>query len=275
MTTKKAPSWEALRGRSAKARAALDALCRDADALAEAVDVDAISAAAAVDSELDAWNNVVRQAAERLMSLRVGLENLRLEQTETFAQRLSRELTGRGLTVHGEGATLFVEGVVVLHSDVSGGHVTMNGATLRTLDVSRIAERAAEIAEGLSKQASDPRETLRLILDAYQEEVGLSSRPFGTQIETTALIYRMALLRQTDRFRNNPTSQLFQDYGQDQFRRDFYRLLLSQHQEVSGMWLRYTPGSSKRGAVFMLVPSLGRSAHVGRIWFDAARERNA
>jgi hypothetical protein len=177
-------------------------------------------------------------------------------------------LEERALAVHGAGSTLFVEGLVDVECDLEKPLFRINGDKTSATSVAALAGEVTEIVAPLRKDARTPDATLRLLLEAYRAALGGTGRPVGSQVDTDEVLYQAALLQQSPSFRTDPTARAFKDYGRVAFRRDLYVMLEAGHVEVDGLRFRHAPGSTKRGALFMLVPALGRPSHLGRIWFE-------
>src|SRR6202022_252747 len=111
---------------------------------------------------------------------------------------------------------------------------------------------------------------LAQLADAYQRELRLSGKARSTPVVIASLLPHLMLARQTAAFRSNPTARTFREYSRDQFRADLHALMVSGATDVEGGRFRYASGSDTAGAIFMFVPALNRTAHVGRVWFDPA-----
>jgi hypothetical protein len=265
------PPWRQLQQQSAQARRGLDSLLRSLEALAGGPDIaDAVSGAAVLDAELAAWEQAAIPAAARARELLATLRLAREEQVASFDQRLARALQERGRTVHGEGSPLIVDGIVYVEASPDQGTVRVNGEAEQDFSCSAVVGRIEAELQRLRKLATPPAALLEQMQAAYDEECTVRRLEPGTQVETLAILYRTALLRQQAGFRRNPTAKSFREYPREVFRADLYALLRSGSLTAQGRRLRYASGSDTAGAIFMLVPALGRSAHVGRIWFEPA-----
>ncbi len=265
------PPWRQLQQQSAQARRGLDALLRSLEALAAGPDIaDAVSGAAVLDTELAAWEQAALPAVARARELLANLQRAREEQVASFDQRLTRALQERGRTIHGEGSPLIVDGIVYVEASPEQGTVRVNGEAEQDFSCSAVAERIEVELQRLRKLATPPAVLLEQMLAAYDEECVVRHLEPGTQVETLAILYRIALMRQQSGFRRNPTVKSFREYPREVFRADLHALLQSGSLTSHGRRLRYASGSDTAGAIFMLVPALGRSAHVGRIWVEPA-----
>jgi hypothetical protein len=264
-------TWCQLQQQSAQARRGLDELVRALETLAGGAEVaDAISGATVLDAELSAWEQVAGPALVRVRELLAGLQRAREEQLSSFGQRLGRALQAQQHDVHGETSPLIVDGVVHVEVSPEQGVVRVNGEADSDCSCAEVAARVEAELRRLRKLATPPATLLEQIQTAYDEECCVRRLEPGTQVETLAVLYRVALLRQQAGFRRNPTAKSFREYPREVFRADLFALLQSGALAGRGRRLRYASGSDTAGAIFMLVPALGRAAHVGRIWFEPA-----
>ena len=118
-------------------------------------------------------------------------------------------------------------------------------------------QRAKQVRTRISYMSS---EQLERFLQAAKE--------FGSQVQTSAVFWQLAMLKQQPSFRSNPVATNFHEYPREIFRADLFRLLESNLTNIDGKHFKYASGSDTAGAVFMFVPQLGRTAHIGRIWFE-------
>jgi hypothetical protein len=265
------PPWHLLQQQSAKVRRGLEDLIRSLEALASGPDIaDAVSGAAVLATELAAWEQVTGPAVARARELLATLQRAREEQVASFGQRLARALQGQGRAIHGDAWPLFVDGIVHVEASPDQGVVRVNGEAIQDFSCPAVVGRIDAELERLRKLATPPDKLLEQIKAAYDEECSVRRLEPGTQMETLAILYRVALLRQQAGFRRNPTAKSFREYPREVFRADLFVLLQSGALTAEGSRLRYASGSDTAGAIFMLVPALGRSAHVGRIWFEPA-----
>jgi len=190
------------------------------------------------------------------------------QQMETFDQRLSRELRNRGLEIHGEAALLIVNGIVNIETAPTRGLVKINGVTINDLSCSSIAAQVATEVERLRGLITPPAELLGQLLVAYDRAIASSGRSVGTQVEANSILGQLAFIRQRPAFVQNPAAFNYRAYPRELFRADLYTLLSDGTQVLQGRRFRHAAGSNPSGAVFMLVPALGRAAHVGRLWFE-------
>jgi hypothetical protein len=62
--------------------------------------------------------------------------------------------------------------------------------------------------------------------------------------------------------------ETFKEYPVEVFRADLFGALTGDAATRSGRRLRASSGSDTQGALFMVVPALGRTGYVGRLWFE-------
>lgn len=265
---KTASTWKKLKQRSVAARRALEALVQEAEDLCASAPPDAISASTIVEEEIRGWVESARVLHDRAEQMKQRLQGQRNEQIETLEQRITRQLTSGGQTVFGTTALLIVDGIVHVDVDLKKLRVTVNHVSMDDLDVTVICSKVREELERLRPAITPPAQMLELLADAYDREIRSSGAHPGTQVQTTALLLHLAVMRQASTFRADPSARHFREYPLVLFRADLHTLLASGEFSIRSRKFRYASGADTAGAVFMLVPALGRTAHVGRIWFE-------
>lgn len=261
--------WTLLRNKSEGIRRSLQGLLKDAEALA-ADSGDAITASRVIAAEIAKWEESAPGILRGARDLLTSIEPDRLLLVEGFEQQLTRELSGAGHRVYGESSLLIVDGIVHVDIDLSKFRILVNDTETVDLSVSSVATRVREECDRLRKALTPPKAMLEMMLLAYQREIRATEKAPSAQVETTAILLQLAMLRQPGGFRSNPRSRNFREYPRELFRADLFTLLSSNDGEAGGTRLRYASGSDTVGAIFMMVPALGRAAHVGRIWFAPA-----
>jgi hypothetical protein len=252
-------------------RQSLDKLVMDLESLTSSDDVDAIRETAIVEAEIREWESSALTLVARARSTVERLERQRVELSETLDQRLARMLRDRGLTVHGEGALLIANGVVHVEINPKAALIRINGTSIDNLSCSSVAARVAAEVQRLRALITPPEEMLRQLSIAYQREIASRKDEAGVQVRATSMLVQLAFLRQRPAFVQNPSLRNYREYPRDLFRADLYSLLVEGSDVIDGKRFRYASGSDTAGAIFMLVPALGRPAHVGRLWFETVR----
>jgi hypothetical protein len=265
----KSVNWRAVRNKTQSLRRAAEEIVRQLDQIIADPPDDAFKGVGLVAEELDVWRGLATRLPERLNDALVALKSVADQQVATIEPRLARDLKSKGHSIFGETAILIVDGIVYVDtSKLSEGKVSVNMKAVDELTVAAIAKRVDEELVRLHKLAISPRRFLEGLWAAYQQELQEAGKQLGSQVETVALLFRMALQRQTAAFKADPTVQKFREYSHECFRADLYSLLASGESVIKGHRLRYASGANTHGAVFLLVPALQRPAHVGRLWFD-------
>ena len=269
MTSKRKPDseWSKLRSKSTAQRRGLGQLSKDLSALA-GNDSDSITGYAVLKEELSAWEKTVREAAAEINKALETLKTKCEEDSETLDERLARGLREAGFEVYGETGLLIANGVVHVEADKRKGIAKVNGVSATALTVESICAQVRTELDRLRASGTPSAEFLTLLLKAYEATLAESAKPFGFQLTTMQLICPVALLKQQPQFRSNPVSANFRDYSRELFRSDLYSLLKSNTTLVGGKRFNFASGSDTAGAIFMLVPQYGRTAHLGRIWFE-------
>jgi hypothetical protein len=266
MMKKNQGPWPTIKADSAKLRRAIDQLVT----LVASNQNEAISAANILKNELGAWRDLIQRAQATIEPILMSVQERVERATDAFTEELKAGLANAGMTVYGDGNLLIADGIIHIQSDTSSGSLRINGEEAGTFDVQTITNLVQKRSQQLKEDNTAPVDLLNQLRSAYELARTAEAKEYGTQLQTTSLLPYLAILRQKPTFRNNPTKEQFQSYIFEQFRADLYRLLSDGNLTTKDETLRYASGSDTKGAVFMLVPALGRTAHVGRIWFERA-----
>lgn len=251
---------------SRQLRAKVDSMLKCAADLE--ADGDPISAGAAIANESKEWAHSAKVITSTLGQLQSAAEVRRQSAAEELADQLRRSLTTQGLVVHGEGNSLFVNGIVHIELEPDAGRAKINGVVQTALSTQALTDAAKADATILASQSTTPATFLGQLAAAYRHALLPAEGSFGTPVMTTDLLPWLLFQRQTPRFLLDPQLGGFVAYPFPLFRADLFGLLNSSVQSIGDITFRWSSGSTTKGAVFMLVPSLGRPAHVGRIWFE-------
>jgi hypothetical protein len=136
------------------------------------------------------------------------------------------------------------------------------------LGTTSICSSVSQELERLRLAITPPAQMLERIAEAYRREIRFTGAHPGSQVHTTALVVHLALMRQSANFRGDPSARYYREYPRVLFRADLHTLMASGEYSIRSSKFRYASGADTAGAVFMFVPALGRTAHVGRIWFE-------
>lgn len=260
--------WSRLQRKSASLRRGFDQLVRDFTQLAGSEDVDTVRGSRLVKTEVEEWNRILKSAAQTVGPTHVEMERRASEALDTLEERLVRTLRDAGLNVYGETALLVIEGIVQAEINIDKALVRINGEATTDISVSGVKQAISAELERVRKLVTAPEKFIGLLLRAYEAERLQARKEFGSQVQTSGVHWQLAMLKQQPSFRSNPTATNFHEYPREIFRADLFRLLESNLTNTDGNRFRYASGSDTAGAIFMFVPQLGRTAHIGRIWFE-------
>lgn len=261
-------AWSGLQRKSAALRRSVEQLLRNCAQLAGADNADAIRGSTVIKAEIAEWKRILQAAQESLNPINMDMEKKCSEALETLEERLVRILRDAGLSVYGETALLVVEGIVHVEININKAVVRVNGEVATNTSVAALKEVIREEVERVRKLTTPPEKFVELLLRAYEAERVQAGKEFGAQLQVSGILWQAVLLKQHPSFRSNPIVINFHGYPREIFRADLYRLLDSNLSSIGGNHFRYASGSDTAGAMFMLVPQLGRTAHIGRIWFE-------
>jgi hypothetical protein len=268
MRLKPISAWSGLQRKSASLRRGFEQLVRDFAQLAGSQNVDTGNGSTVVKTEIKEWKRILNSAGQTVEPTNVEMERRASEALETLEERLVRALRDAGLNVHGETALLVIDGIVHAEINIKKRLVRINGEITRDISVSGVKQAISDELDRVRKLVTAPEKFIAFLLHAYEAERLQAGKEFGSQVQTSGVIWQLAMLRQPPSLRSNPIVTNFREYPREIFRADLFRLLESNLTNTDGKRFRYASGSDTAGAVFMFVPQLGRTAHIGRIWFE-------
>lgn len=268
MTKPNATGWAGVKRKSQRLRGELKKLLDDLQTAVASPDADLIAAAIITRDELDEWSRFLQEAGETTAGIHDRLDQKAATLAECFEPSLGNALKEAGFEVYGDGRLLIANGIVYIETDVPKGRATVNGEPLSSLRFSDLVSSVAAAFDQMKQDMTAPDVMLKQMRVAYDLACRRGATEPGSQIQTLSLLPELVLMHQKPGFRLNPVREQYTAYPLTVFRADFYSLLLSGQLEDAGWELRYASGSDTKGAVFMLVPALGRTAHIGRVWFE-------
>jgi hypothetical protein len=261
-------SWASLASESTALRRKAAALITRLKELIGSAD-EHISATTVMDREASEWRQLAEQLNDTMGTAASECKRLAKKEAEDFEQRLRRQLEGGGHTVIGEGQQWVVDGSVYLELNLKDGHLKMNGRVLSTLAVPAVVGEITLEAKELKRKLTPRAALARQLYDAYTRQRAIDNKPIGAQLYLTAVYSQLVLLRQPKKFSADPSAQNFVPYPLAQFRADLFELMSAADPVVvDGQRFKHSSGWDTSGAIFMLVPALGRPAHVARIAFE-------
>lgn len=261
-------TWTSFGSRSQTLRKRLEELVREARDASECDSSDPLGGARVLDEELRKWRELCNSALDRLQPSVDKLRGERSEYLEHLEERLRRELVKQGHEVFGDTSPLVVDGIVHIDIDKVTAAVSVNSEPVEDLSIQGISGVVHDRASALQKDRTKPPLFLDQLADAYAKELRITGKEAGTQVPTLSLLGHIMMARQTSGFRTNPTARSFREYTREHFRADLYNLMRQGKLDHGAARFRYASGSDTVGAVFMFVPALERTAHVGRVWFE-------
>lgn len=268
MARKPQSGWLQLQRKSAALRRRFEQLAREFTELASVEDSDVIRGSALAKVEIEKWRQVLDQTIRTSQDTSRTMQQRASDVLECLEEHLVRAIREAGLNVYGETSLLVVEGTVHVKIDGKKASTRINDKAVGEMTVNGLTTAIIAELQQVQELITPPEKFLPLLLRAYEMETLQTAKDFGSQVQTSALLCQLAMLRQQTGFRSNPIARNFRGYPREVFRADLFRLLESNLTSASGKRFRYASGSDTAGAVFMFVPQLGRTAHIGRIWFE-------
>lgn len=264
---KNAGTWSTIKAKAHRLRHEISRLVDDVDGLT-GNNVDAIVGSAFLQTELEAWRKLTQDAGEKIRTIAERTRQAALINAEMFTDQLKSSLTHAGLTVYGDGGLLIADGIVHIQASTQGPSIQINGQEQGTFYIPDLVARIEQRTSQLKADLTPPPQLIPQLCEAYKLTCYAEAKEVGTRVQTLAILPYLALVRQRGAFRVNPTKEVYRPYPVEQFRADLHYLLQNDAQYTTTHGFRYASGSDTKGAVFMFVPALGRTAHIGRIWFE-------
>ncbi len=261
-------AWEEYQKTSRAGRRLADDLVHQTEQLAESKETDPINAQRILEEEATGWEKTVIKLRESIERSRSALGPLRDATIERLADELKRSLEKGGRAVFGESQTMVVDGIVHIDLNLQAARLKINGEDHRDLRIESIVTAVGMAVEALKKQISEPAVFGNQLLHAYESLISTTGVSFSSQVKTLDLLLVVALEMQNKKFLQNPKASNYSGYPMALFRANLHGLLASGTSTVNGFTFRWASGSTTDGAVFMHVPPLQRTAHLGRIWFE-------
>lgn len=224
-------------------------------------------------SVLDETGKRIAAAAERLSvtltEMQQALSGEESAALDSYAFRLAEELRKRGERIEGDPANLILDGVVYVVFDRDRQRVTINGVAADDLRLPAVIAEVLSVRAKLRDGTTPPEAFIEDLLRAYEAETQATGKSVGDQVRLDSLHYRLLMHRQSKAFRSDPSASAFREYTRDQFRSDLYELLASNVTTAGGQAVAVDSGADTAGALWMLIPSLGRAGYVGRLRFTS------
>ncbi len=268
MAQKSVPAWSRLQRKSASLRRSFEQLTNEFTQLAGSDNADTISGSAVAKVEIQEWRRLLNSVAQTAEAAISEIERRASEALEGLEERLVRTLRDARLNVYGETALLVIEGIVHAEVNTKKALARINGRAATEMSVNGLKAAISAELDRVQKLVTPSEKFISLLLRAYDAERLQAGKEFGSQVQTSGVLWQLAMLKQQTSFRSNPVAVNFHEYPREVFRADLFRLLESNLTSTEGKRFRYASGSDTAGAVFLFVPQLGRTAHIGRIWFE-------
>jgi hypothetical protein len=262
--------WQELINNSKASRRKFDSLLAEIEKASTDANTDLIRFYTALCHEVGEWKRSFEEKTPGLSQFISEMQPRYEKEAEQLIDRLRSSLTERRHTVYGEESMLVVDGIVHVECNAKAGDLRVNGKPQPTVLISDLIIEIEKEVDSLRRNATPQEEFAKFLLCGYRTLVATRGLHFGTQVETLDLVPYIAFQKQSASFRNNPIGKTFLDYPLSQFRADLHNALTASSADADGNMFKIASGSSTKGAVFMFVPALGRTAHVGRVWFDKA-----
>jgi hypothetical protein len=235
---------------------------------ADYLSTDEYGIAAAMESERAAWTILLPQVHEVLENAARGsAANDELTATR-YGGQLRKALEIEGLEVLGDDLMPVVNGIVHVIVDRQRGQISVNDVAVPDSRISAVVDTVKREARELLSRVSPSATFLGELRKAYQDELAISAKPDATPVEALSLVPRILVQRQSAAFLKDPRARSFREYPVTQFRADLSKLIESGEKTIDGREFRYAAGANTAGAVFLFDRTLGRTFHLGRVWFE-------
>ncbi len=187
---------------------------------------------------------------------------------DSYFARLGKAFKEQNWEVSGDATRPLIEGLVFVEIDIAKPEIRINSKLVKDMAPASVTATVADTLSRIKARRTTPETFLTELEHAYDEESRAMGVQPGSQVHLSALHQRLLLARQSKAFLRDPRSETFKEYPLELIRADLYGALAADSPTPSGRRLRVASGSDTQGAVFMLVPMLGRAGYVGRVWFE-------
>ena len=227
--------------------------------------IEAVPALQGISKDLAAKVAVVESS---LVSTLRALEEKVENDADSYAGRILSALREAGHDPHGDPTRPIIDGRVYVTIEALRPEVRINDRTAADLHPASIAREVGRALERVTKLMTPQKEFLAALERAYNEELASGGNARGAQVKVADVHYRLMLQRQSKTFRRDPRQAGFKEYPLEVFRAELHSALSNVAPLESGSILRVASGSDTAGAIFMLIPSVGRPGYAGRLWFE-------
>jgi hypothetical protein len=212
-------------------------------------------------------------SVESLANLERIIEQEVDESLRTLPVELKHFCELRGLILHGAFPDYVVGGTVYLNIDSKRGCAAINGERVPLFPLSPALDEVAKHVLHATQKAFDANLFLQNIWRAYEVCLLRRASPApetqARRVPIFEILAEMAMERQPEAFRRNPTKDRFRAYSQHDFRADLYCLLSAPEvPPVHNLRLVLEPTSLADDGLFMFLPNIGRCGFVGYLVFS-------
>lgn len=222
----------------------------------------------AAHQNLSSAANMVLAALDRVAT---ELHRNAAREADTYAARLTDAFRAAGLEPVGDPSRPVIQGRVYLELDPSRPAVRLNGRALADLRPSAVVRETKNVLAAIKAKAAAPADFLGAVKRVYERLLSERNAPVGTQVHVSDVHVAMLMARQSIAFRRDPRAANFSEYPLELFRSELYEALLEQTAIPGGGVLHVESGADTKGAIFMLIPALGRLGHAGRLWIEVSK----
>ena len=114
------------------------------------------------------------------------------------------------------------------------------------LDAEQILREHGRLLASLESADFEPADYLKSVFEAYRRTLSGQGAKWGERVDLVDLLPELAFLRQSERFRKDPTRETFKPYGKVRFAYDLARLRKARQLEHQGA--RLTLGTATLGS---------------------------
>lgn len=232
-------------------------------------DFETVDTAPALRKALQRLPSVANAAITALERAAADLEERLARDIDTYSARVADALRISGHEPVGDIGRPVIDGRVYLEIDAAGPSVRLNGRTLTDLRPHAVALETQKALGAIATRAQAPAEFLAALKKGYDDLLSERNAVAGTQVHIADLHMKMVMARQSAAFRRDPRSATFTEYPLELFRSDLYQALLERTPVPGGGVLHVESGADTKGAIFMLLPSVGRLGYAGRLWIES------
>ncbi len=231
-------------------------------------DVESVEAAPRLREAIARLEQTIQRSTVAASAALALIESRYRADVDSYAERLSGALRAAGWKPSGDPSRPVVEDIVFIDVKPDAPKVTINNRSFGDLRLSAVVAEIRLVLEAIRKRTTPPAAFVAELEAAYGQELVATGTTSGKPVHLGSLHLRLVIGRQGRSFRTDPRASSFKEYPLEVFRADLFNLLSSTTTSPNGKRACVASGADTEGAIFMVIPALGRPGYAARLWFE-------